>query len=106
MSPPELIFGTASVGASFTTKEAVLSVIEALKKAGIGRVDTAGRYPPTSPGLSQKLLGEARVAGEGFTVDTKIALVGADAGGSLSPQAIDKSIAESLSSLGVTKVRY
>jgi len=104
MSFPELIFGTSTVGTSFTTKEDVLTVVEALKKASVSRVDTAGRYPPTRPGESQKLLGQARVAEQGFTIDTKIALVGSDPSGSLSPAAIEKSIAESLASLGVNKV--
>ena len=103
MSNPHVIFGCASIGASFPTKEDVRDVLETLQKAAITRLDTAARYPPTSPGLSEKLLGETHIAQHGFLVDTKIAC-SADPSGSLAEAAIGKSLNQSLLSLDVSKV--
>jgi len=103
MSPPQIIFGCATVGASFATKDDVVEISTALKAAGVARLDTAARYPPTSPGLSQKLLGEARLGELGFSIDTKVAC-SADTSGSLTEAAIEKSLKESLASLGVSQV--
>ena len=103
MSSPELIFGCASLGKSFTTKEEVEKLGEALQHAHISRIDTAARYPPTSPGTSEKLIGEANL-GETFTIDTKV-MVSGDGSGSLTATNISNSLENSLKSLGVTKVR-
>lgn len=103
MSSPELIFGCASLGKSFTTKEEVQELGEALQVAHISRIDTAARYPPTSPGTSEKLIGEANL-GKRFTIDTKIMVTGAGSG-SLTATNIGKSLDNSLKSLGVIKVR-
>ena len=105
MSSAHLIFGCANVGSKFTSKEDVSTVLKALKIARIGHIDTAARYPPGNPGLSQKLLGEAQVAEKNFIIDTKI-LIGADSAGSLSAAAIKKSLEESLASLNVPKVSW
>ena len=102
MTSPQLIFGCASLGESFTTKEEVEKLGEALQRAHISRVDTAARYPPTSPGTSEKLIGKAKY-GENFIIDTKV-MVSGDGGGSLTASNIGKSLDHSLKSLGVTKV--
>ena len=102
MSPPQLIFGCASLGKSFTTKQEVEQLGEALRHAHISRIDTAARYPPTSPGTSERLIGEAGYGGK-FTIDTKI-MVSSDGSGSLTATNIGKSLESSLKSLGVAKV--
>ncbi|EIN06754.1 aldehyde reductase [Punctularia strigosozonata HHB-11173 SS5] len=98
-----LIFGGANIGERFTTVEEVSSVLSKLKEKGIIRIDTAARYPPTNPGASEKLIGEAHAAQLGFVIDTKVNVAG-DGRGSLSAEAIAKSIEESLGRLGVDKV--
>ncbi len=105
MNQPTLIFGGGTVGDSFSTPADVTALLESLKTLGIPRIDTASRYPPTAPGQSEKLLGEARVVDHGFTVDTKINVLG-DGRGSLTAEAIDTSIKDSLQRLGVQKVCY
>lgn len=102
MSPSEVIFGGGTVGASYTTKEELKELATTLKAAGITRVDTAARYPPTSPGASEKLLGLAGY-GKEFAVDTKVWISG-DGGGSLTADAIGVSLERSLRSLKVDKV--
>ena len=102
MSSPQLIFGCASLGKSFTNNEEVEKLGEALQNVHISRVDTAARYPPTSPGTSERLIGEANY-GEKFTIDTKV-MVSGDGSGSLTATNIGKSLENSLKSLGVEKV--
>ena len=104
-STPYTIFGCANVGDQISRLDDVSRFLHTLKSSAIAEVDTAARYPPTAPGLSQRLLGAAKVAELGFKVDTKIQVVSADPNGSLSAAAIDASVAESLASLGVSKVR-
>ena len=103
MPAPQLIFGCASIGAQFASKEEVQTVFRTLKDVGINRVDTAARYPPTAAGMSQRLLGEAGVAREGLIVDTKIDVSG-DGRGSLTAANIDRSLQQSLMSLQLEKV--
>ena len=102
MSLPEVIFGCASFGAAFFTKEEVQQLSQVLKASGIERVDTAARYPPTAPGRSQELLGEAGY-GQDFLIDTKILFEGKP-NGSLTPAAIEKSLIDSLKVLKIAKV--
>ncbi|KAJ8128187.1 hypothetical protein O1611_g5450 [Lasiodiplodia mahajangana] len=89
-----LIFGGASIGAAYTTRQQVAELLQTLQSLGVTRIDTAARYPPTDIGASERLLGEAGVAELGFSVDSKI-FVGSVAEGSLAPHAIEKSLTES-----------
>lgn len=102
MSSPQVIFGCASVGAAYTKEEELKELAKVLRAAGIIRIDTAARYPPTSPGASEKLLGLAGY-GKQFAVDTKV-LISGDGSGSLTAAAIGKSLDQSFQSLGVDKV--
>ena len=77
--------------------------LDTLKTSAVTELDTAARYPSTSPGASQRLFGEAKVAELGFYIDTKIK-IGSDPRGSLTAAAIDASIEESLTSLGIPMV--
>lgn len=104
MSSPQVCFGCASIGKSYTTAEQVTALLHSLSKAGIKHLDTAARYPPTSPGLSEKLLGEAECGKKGeFSVNTKV-LISGDGSGSLTETAIGKSLDQSYQSLGVSEV--
>ncbi|KAM4057920.1 aldo/keto reductase family protein [Hirsutella rhossiliensis] len=93
-SHPLLIFGGASIGYAYDRPEAVSELLRTLRSLGITRVDTAARYPPTNPGASERLLGEAGAATQGFDLDTKILCWG-DGSGTLEPAAIEKSLHES-----------
>ena len=70
-----------------------------LKTAGISRIDTAARY---ENGESERRLGQAKFADD-FTIDTKILYTGPNAI-SLSAEAIEKSVTNSLKALGIDTV--
>ncbi|KAA8642736.1 uncharacterized protein ATNIH1004_009488 [Aspergillus tanneri] len=83
MGVPRLIFGAASFGMNFVNPEDAQEVLNYLKENNITHLDTAGRYPPTSPGRSEELL---------------------DHRGELEKSAIEKSINTSLQRMGVEQV--
>lgn len=103
MSRPSTIFGAALLGMSFNDVPTVAQALCTLKDCGITHVDTAARYPPMMKGESERLLGEARAAEKGFTIDSKI-LMGSGQG-ELEASAVVKSLTESLQRLGVQHVR-
>lgn len=104
MAQPRLIFGAMTVGSAFTTVEEVTSLLNVLKSLGIRYIDTAPVYPIQSAGACEPLLGKAKVLDKGFAVDTKVDVTG-PIKGSLKEAAIENSLKNSLSSLGVPKVR-
>lgn len=107
MSRPSTIFGGALIGTSFTTAAQVQELLDQLQSIGINRIDTAARYSPTSPGSSERLLGEVRAQEQGFTIDTKTSTDGSlktDGSGSLTAANITKSINDSFSRLHVVNV--
>lgn len=103
MESVELIFGGATIGiGNFSEVGAVEELLLRLKELGIKRIDTAARY---AGGLSETMLGEAGAANKhGFTIDTKIMFT-PPGSGTLTEQAITKSIETSLGRLKVEKVR-
>lgn len=107
MSRPNTLFGGALIGTSFTTAAQVQELLDHLKSVAINRIDTASRYSPTSPGSSERLLGEVRAQEQGFIIDTKTSTAGSsnsDGSGSLTAVNIDKSVKESFSRLKVDRV--
>jgi len=96
---PQLIFGCGGLGNEFIGKDAVAELLQVLKEAGIGRLDTAGLYPPTDIGASQRLLGEAGAAKLGFTIDTKVLISMRGFSGTLRPEKIEESLQESIRAL-------
>jgi aryl-alcohol dehydrogenase-like predicted oxidoreductase len=103
-STPQLIFGAASFGDAFREAKDAQSVLDILKSHNIKRIDTAGRYPRTNPGLSEDLLGTVKAAEQGFTIDTKILAGSGDGSGELKREKIEESVSASLRRLGVSKV--
>ena len=71
----------------------------ALIEAGITEIDTAARY---RKGQSEKDIGQAGL-GQTFTIDTKILFSGTGEG-DLTPEAIDRSLTNSLDIMGLEKV--
>ncbi|KAI9716595.1 MAG: hypothetical protein M1828_007628 [Chrysothrix sp. TS-e1954] len=106
---PSLIFGTATIGLSFPDASTTDSLLTTLQKSSsalpITHLDTGARYPPTSPGLSESLLGECKAEQRGFAIDTKIFTDAAGTGaGELTEGKIRESLEGSLKRLGVDAV--
>lgn len=72
---------------------------DALNEAGIKEIDTAARY---MNGESERKIGRTKLW-EDFTIDTKIWFEGTGAG-TLTAEAIEKSLSNSLSVMGLEKV--
>ncbi|KAI0140214.1 putative oxidoreductase [Pestalotiopsis sp. NC0098] len=101
---PQLIFGTASFGGpqtAFQNADDVRTLLRALRDAGIQRLDTGARYPPTNMGRSEQLIGEAaKDEFADFIVDTKVFTDATkDGSGDLTEGAIGKSVDASLERL-------
>lgn len=103
---PAIHFGGGTLGeGAFATVEDVGALLDTLATCGIKAVDTAGVYPSSAPGASERLLGAAKAADRGFTLNTKILVTGVGPGqGSLRKEAVDESLKRSLTTLGVPKV--
>jgi aflatoxin B1 aldehyde reductase len=105
MSRPNIIFGTATVGMGFNDVQTVSELLDFLMQNNINHIDTAGRYPPLNPGLSETLLGQADAAQKGFVLDTKILAGPGDGSGELASSAIQSSLSTSLQRLNIDSVR-
>ncbi|KAL9011348.1 MAG: hypothetical protein Q9173_003799 [Seirophora scorigena] len=104
---PVIQFGGGNVGeGAFATVEDVVALLDTLDACGIKEIDTAGVYPISSFGASERLLGAANAPNRGFIVNTKIMVTGEGPGqGSLRKKAIDESLRRSLTTLCVPNVR-
>jgi aflatoxin B1 aldehyde reductase len=101
MSAPRLAFGCANVGIAWSSDEELGALAKTLKEVGIDTLDTAARYPPTSPGLAENLLG--KLSGEGFNIDTKISVKAWDGNGSMAEATVAQSVASSLKALKTSR---
>lgn len=105
--PPTLFYGTAIFGTptipSLTEAENVSEILDEVRSLGFTELDTAARYPPDNVGGSERLLGATK-AGRSFTVNTKVLIAGTTGDGSLTKGAIRASVANSLKTLGVSKI--
>ena len=88
----------------FQSCEHVKEILQTLKKVGITHLDTAARYPPLNPGRSEQLLGEAADVSNDFVIDTKVVFGPGDGSGSLTKDAITKSVEASMERLKREKV--
>ena len=104
---PKLLFGGGTIGkGAFSTAKETDTLLDVLKASEINYIDTAAVYPPSDPGMSERLIGATRAGEQGFTIDTKIKVTGQGPGeGSLRRAAIDESVAKSLKVLNVDQVR-
>lgn len=70
---PLLYFGGGTVGeGAFSTTEGIGTLLDTLSACEVTHIDTAGVYPASSPGASERLVGNAKAAERGFTIDTKV----------------------------------
>lgn len=81
---------------SYKTKP---SFFDWLRSNGITRFDTAALYPVAAAGVSEKILGGFQRSNPGILVDTKILLTDFSGKGSLTPEAIARSLSASTSRL-------
>ncbi|RYC60954.1 hypothetical protein CHU98_g5251 [Xylaria longipes] len=95
LSHPRLIFGGGGIGNEFPTLDSAAELLSTLKALDVTSIDTAALYPPTNIGASETYLGKLGAAEQGFTINTKPLALGLDAGGTLTPAAIEKSLATS-----------
>ncbi|KAI1203605.1 putative aldo/keto reductase [Nemania serpens] len=98
---PQLIFGCGGLGNEFLRVDAMTDLLQTLKKGGVGRLDTAGLYPPTDIGASQRLLGQSGASQMGFAIDTKILISIRGLQDTLTPDKIEKSVAISYQDLNL-----
>lgn len=105
---PTLYFGTSTFGSSHVPalQDAAhaAAFLDVVRESGIAQIDTAARYPPDNHGGSERMLGAAGAAAKGFTLNTKVLFAGQSSDGTLSRDAVRRSVANSLRSLGVDKL--
>ncbi|KAF2728642.1 Aldo/keto reductase [Polyplosphaeria fusca] len=102
MTPPAFIFGGGSLTEAWR-EDNMPALLSALEHANIKRIDSAAIYPYTAPGGADRLLGHCKASEKGFALDTKVLFYG-DGSGTMAPEAIQKSLADSLEGLGVRKI--
>lgn len=102
--PPQIILGTACFGmdkTSFQTSDDVSTLLAAIQRAGVSRLDCGARYPPLKPGRAEELIGETKALSDAFEVDTKVYTdTRTDGSGDLTANAIARSVEGSLKRLG------
>ncbi|KAI2632260.1 Aldo/keto reductase [Hypoxylon sp. NC1633] len=105
---PVIFFGTSLFGSSHVPalqdETNVSQLLDVLKDGGVTEIDTAARYPPDDNGASERMLGRVKAHAKGFTINTKVLFPGNSSAGTLSREAVRKSVANSLAALGVEKL--
>ncbi|KAI2467800.1 Aldo/keto reductase [Annulohypoxylon bovei var. microspora] len=105
---PIIYFGTSTFGSSHVPAlqdETVVSqFLDVLNDGGVSQIDTAARYPPDNHGGSERMIGSVKAHARGFTINTKVLFAGQSSDGSLSKEAVRKSVSNSLATLGVKKL--
>ncbi|KAI2775933.1 Aldo/keto reductase [Daldinia loculata] len=105
---PVIYFGTSTFGSSHVPalqdETNVSKFLDTLQDGGITQIDTAARYPPDNHGASERMLGQVKAYSKGFTINTKVLFAGQSSAGSLSKEAVRKSVENSLKSLGAAKI--
>lgn len=102
MNQLPIILGTGLFGqyegSGFNSSKQVQPVLDTLRTYNRSRIDTARRYPAQNSGTSEQVLGGCDLTD--FTIDTKVWSMP----GRHQPAELQKSIDESLVSLGVSKI--
>lgn len=105
---PIIYYGTTLFGSDnvppFKDPEVVSPFLDIVSSCGINQIDTAARYPPDNHGGSERMLGSVKAAEKGFTINTKVLFPGNNSDGTLTKEAVRKSVANSLKVLGVEKI--
>ncbi|KAI1460984.1 Aldo/keto reductase [Annulohypoxylon moriforme] len=105
---PVVYFGTTTFGSSHVPalqdEKNVSAFFDVLNNGGVTQIDTAARYPPDNHGGSERMIGRVKAPTRGFTINTKVLFAGQNSDGTLSKEAVRKSVANSLEVLGVKKL--
>ncbi|KAI8960021.1 Aldo/keto reductase [Daldinia sp. FL1419] len=105
---PVIYFGTSTFGSSHVPalldEENVSKFLDTLHDGGVSQIDTAARYPPDNHGASERMLGRVKASSKGFTINTKVLFAGQNSDGTLSAEAVRKSVENSLKTLGTEKI--
>ncbi|KAI1206204.1 Aldo/keto reductase [Annulohypoxylon truncatum] len=105
---PVIYFGTTTLGSSHVPalqdEKVVSQFFDVLNSSGISQIDTAARYPPDNHGASERMIGRVKAPARGFIINTKVLFAGQNSDGTLSKEAVRKSVANSLKVLGVEKL--
>ncbi|KAI1471745.1 Aldo/keto reductase [Daldinia caldariorum] len=105
---PVIHYGTSTFGSSHVPalqdETNVSKFLQVLQEGGISQIDTAARYPPDNHGASERMLGRVKAASKGFTINTKVLFAGQSSDGTLSKEAVRKSVENSLQTLGAGKL--
>lgn len=102
MEHPKYLFGAGGFTTAWKDRD-LDELLEILQHSGIDQIDSAATYPYHAPGEADRLLGNHGFAEKGFTIDTKILFFG-DGSGTMTAEAIQKSLQGSLRDLKVNKV--
>ena len=105
---PTLLFGGGTVGnaniSQLSNVDSVRNLVNRLTELGIHHIDTAARYPDGYNGRSEELFGLSDAGAKGFVIDTKVLVSGRSLEGTLSLDAVRKSVPDSLARLKVSRV--
>ncbi|KAI0154182.1 Aldo/keto reductase [Xylariaceae sp. FL1272] len=105
---PIIYYGTTTFGSSHVPAlqdpEFASAFLDTVRSTGITQIDTAARYPPDNHGGSERMLGAVHAADKGFTINTKVLFAGQNSDGTLSLDAVRKSVATSFQQLGIEKI--
>ncbi|RYC57391.1 hypothetical protein CHU98_g8812 [Xylaria longipes] len=105
---PLIFYGTTTFGSSHVPKlqdpDFASQFLDSVHSTGISQIDTAARYPPDNHGGSERMLGTVRASDKGFTINTKVLFAGQSSDGTLSKEAVRKSVATSLKQLNIDKI--
>ncbi|KAI1470982.1 Aldo/keto reductase [Daldinia caldariorum] len=102
MTPPKPIIGSGVWG-HFLGEDEIRSQLNDAERLRILHIDSGAHHPYSKPGLAERLLGEIGYQNQGFTVDSKV-LYSNGGDGTLTAEAVEKSIDQTLSSLKTHKI--
>ncbi|KAI0182687.1 putative aldo/keto reductase [Xylaria flabelliformis] len=105
---PIIFYGTTTFGSSHVPAlqdpTFASQFLDSVRSTGISQIDTAARYPPDNHGGSERMLGAIHASDKGFTINTKILFAGQNSDGTLSKEAVRRSVASSLKRLNIDKI--
>ncbi|KAI1734952.1 Aldo/keto reductase [Xylaria scruposa] len=105
---PIIFYGTTTFGSSHvpTLQDPTFAsqFLDSVRSTGISQIDTAARYPPDNHGGSERMLGAVHAFDKGFTINTKVLFAGQSSDGTLSKEAVRRSVDSSLKRLNIPKI--
>jgi aflatoxin B1 aldehyde reductase len=100
--PIGLVIGAGSWGLAEPDQARDFAAAIRKYRSIISTIDTAALYPLPNPGASEKAIGEAGFADEGYVINTKALYL--PQGGCYNAEGVQRSVSQSLQSLKIAKV--